>query len=318
MPVSASAQAVSIDVVAVGNPGNAGQLSGTGAPGGYGPAAVVGAVDYDYAIGKYDVTAGQYCAFLNAVAGNDPYGLYNSSMGSPAGCQITQHGTGGSYTYDFSGATTGDESDWANLPVNDVSWGDAARFVNWLQNGEPVGTLTGNPSLDGWLTEDGTYDLDGATTYDALMAVTRQAGSRWWLPTENEWYKAAYYDPDKPGGAGYWQYATATNKVPSNALLDPDPGDNANFYNTVGTPYYRTPVGAFENSISPYGTFDQDGDVWQWNETAVTSTSFGLRGGSYARRLGERPGRVLSELWQRPDECERQHRVPGGQRGVGR
>ena len=221
--------------------------------------------------------------------------------------------------YDFSGAPTGDESDWANLPVNDVSWGDAARFVNWLQNGEPTGTLTGSPSLDGWLTEDGTYDLDGATTYDALMAVTRQAGSRWWLPTENEWYKAAYFDPEKPGGAGYWQYATGTNKVPSNALLNPDPGDNANFYNTVGTPYYRTPVGAFENSISPYGTFDQDGDVWQWNETAVTSTSFGLRGGSWTP---DGSASVLAASYRSygsaPDERERQHRVPRGQCGVAR
>ena len=80
------------------------------------------------------------------------------------------------------------------------------------RTGEPVGTLTGNPSLDARLTEDGTYDLNGATTYAALMDVTRQPGSRWWLPTENEWYKAAYYDPKKPGGAGYWNFATGTNQ----------------------------------------------------------------------------------------------------------
>ena len=279
LPVSASAQAVSIALVPVGNPGNAGQLSGAGTGfGGYGPDAIVGGVNYDYAMGKYDVTAGQYCAFLNAVAAADPYALYCPDVDTnndSYGCNIKQSGVSGSYTYSVA-------SDWADRPVNFVSWGDAARFVNWLQNGQPVGTLTGNPSLDGRLTEDGTYDLDGATTYDALMAVTRNPSARWWLPTENEWYKAAYYDPQKPGGPGYWNFATGTNGFPSNVLTTPDPGNNANYYDTIGGPYWRTPVGAFTNSKSPYGTFDQDGNVWQWNETAVTSTSFGLRGGSFA------------------------------------
>ena len=73
---------VVIETVPVGNPGNAGELSGSGAgaPGGYGPDRICGAVDYVYNIGKYEVTVGQYTEFLNAVAATDPFGLYDSRM----------------------------------------------------------------------------------------------------------------------------------------------------------------------------------------------------------------------------------------------
>ena len=93
---------VVIDTVPVGNPGNPGELSGEGA-GGSGTDRICGAVAYTYNIGTSEVTAGQYCAFLNAVAATDTYGLYNTVMDSVSwGCQITRNGSDGNYTYDFS------------------------------------------------------------------------------------------------------------------------------------------------------------------------------------------------------------------------
>src|SRR5262249_17847780 len=152
-----------------------------------------------YNIGKYEVTVGQYTAFLNAVAKADPYGLYKTpSPDSAVPSQVvTIQRTGSSPNFSYSVV-----ADWANRPVTEVSWGDAARFANWLANGQPTGAES--PGT----TETGAYTLNGAITSPALMAVSRNAGAKWILPTENEWYKAAYYQPAAKGGDsdGYWAY----------------------------------------------------------------------------------------------------------------
>lgn len=82
---SSSTQAAS--VVSVGNAGNADHDTGYGEFGG---------VDYNYQIWKYEVTAGEYAAFLNTVASSDPYGLFNTNMdGGTAACGITRNGSSG-------------------------------------------------------------------------------------------------------------------------------------------------------------------------------------------------------------------------------
>ena len=173
-------------------------------------------------------------------------------------------------------------SDWANRPVNYVSWGDAARFANWMRNGQPTGPQNAST------TEDGSYGLNGATSDAALLAVKRKANATWVIPSEDEWYKAAYYDPAKPGGAGYWDYPTRTDTLPSNVLaLTGTNNANYNDYDfengiehyTIGAPYYQTTVGDFACSPGPYGTFDQGGNVAEWNEQVVFDMAFSQRGG---------------------------------------
>ena len=296
--ITGTAQAVVvIETVTVGNPGNTGELSGAGA-GGYGPDRECGAVDYVYRIGKFEVTAGQYAQFLTEVAATDTYGLYNPSMDSdPEGCQITQNGTSGSFTYDFSGGT--DEApgstaaDWENRPVNYVDWGDAARFANWLHNGQPTG------AQDLTTTEDGSYYLNGAISDAELIAVTREPDATWVIPTEDEWYKAAYHYNDGVTG-NYFDYPTSSDSLPGSVNDSgnltgtgtpfteggTDPGNYATYDpdgdpNGIGSPYYRTEIGEWEKSISPYDTFDQGGNVFEWNEAVLDGSYRGLRGGSF-------------------------------------
>ena len=255
---------ITIDTVPIGNPGNANDPA-TGSH--------YGGVAYNFAIGKYDVTVGQYTAFLNAVAGVDSFGLYSPSMAtdtSTAG--IARSGVSGYYSYSVIGSP--------DQPVTYVNWGDAARFCNWLNNGQPG--LGGHAvPQDGDSTENGAYTLYTATTDAALNAVTRNVAAKWFIPSESEWYKAAFYDP---ATAHYWAYATGTNTPPTSAPPG-NVGNTANFlgpggHSAVDGPNHLTDVGAYAASPSSYGTFDQSGDVFQWTE-GLDGVYRHLRGGSW-------------------------------------
>ena len=275
-----SGAAVNIETVHVGNAGNAPDTRYE-TPG-------FGGVGYAYNIGRYEVTAGQYTEFLNAVAGVDTYNLYywGGMWSNALGCQIERYSGSGTLADPWRYRVA---ADWANRPVNFVGWDDAARFANWLHNGQPSG------AQDLTTTEDGAYFLNGATT-DEHLVVTRKADWKWAISTEDEWYKAAYYDP---GTGSYYDYPTSSDTAPGyvNDSGDlsgtgglfveggTDPGNYATHNGDGGTagigdPYYRTVVGEWENSGSPYGTFDQGGNVWEWNEAVLPWWHRGLRGGS--------------------------------------
>jgi sulfatase modifying factor 1 len=282
-----SASAITIDTVPVGDAGN---------PNDPATGNLYGGVNYAYSIGKYEVTIGQYTAFLNAVAATDTYSLYNTLMASNLNIAgIQRSGASGSYTYSLYGSP--------NHPIAYVSWGDAARFANWLHNGQPTG------SQNATTTEDGAYVLNGAVSEGTLSAVVRKPGAKWFIPSESEWYKAAYYQPGSMGGDsdGYWAYPMRTNNVPYSAVVPgttaPDQSRTGNFFDddSVANGYndgfaatgstsfsslqnYLTDVGAYESSSSFYGTFDQGGNVNELNEAlfVTRSGSFrGVRGGDW-------------------------------------
>ena len=264
------ARAVTIDWVRVGDPGNTADTE-------YGS---FGSVADPYQIMKFEVTNSQYAAFLNAVAAtSDPYHLGAPNMfSSPRG--------GLARTIEYSGTqaitsyTT--KADMADKPVNFINWFRAARFANWLHNGQGSGS-----------TETGAYTLVGGQT--SGTAPARNPGAVYFIPTENQWYKAAYY---KGGGtnAGYWDYATQSDTAPTAVLsgstgigtagLGPDgyTGNFANYNNVAdwnGQDGNVTSVGT-NGGPGAYGTFDMSGNVYEWHDGNGQPAPWrGYRGGSY-------------------------------------
>jgi formylglycine-generating enzyme required for sulfatase activity len=269
------ARAVTIETVPIGYPGNPADTR-------YVPEGV-GSVPYRYRIGKTEVTNEQYIEFLNAVAKSDrsdQYALYRPNYYE----SIVRTGSNGNYSYSLrppENLENGGTYYFENKPAEFVSFSNAIRFANWMHNGQPTGPQ------DASTTEDGAYTLNGAITITQLKTVNRNPGARWWIPNEDEWYKAAYYDPEL---SVYYEYATGTNVAPDRNLPSSDTGNSANYARSEGTVgFVFTEVGAYTLSASPFGTFDQNGNVDEWNETKfLADNQRGYRGGSvYTDRFHE-------------------------------
>lgn len=166
-------------------------------------------------------------------------------------------------------------------PVTEVSWYGAAQFCNWLTTGDKyTGAYaftfnTGETAITG-VSIDRTYRNDDGVAYV--------------IPNENEWYKAAYYDPIKDGTGGYWLYGTGEDIGPTPL---PDGGG------TTGAVYSRYPSGTYPSlaypesvllagSSSVYGTIAQSGNAFEWIEDYYSSSNGNRvrRGGSFENNEG--------------------------------
>jgi len=250
-PRSVSADPLSGMLMAfIDEPGNTDDTSG------------LGGVSYSYRLAVHEVSNTLYVEFLNAVAVSDPNGLYADIMTSSDRGGILRTGSPGSYTYSI-------KPNFHDKPANGYSWYDAARFCNWLHNGKPSGDQ--GPTT----TDDGAYDmsLPGGQ-------IVRKLGAKYFIPTHDEWYKAAYHDPLDPGAdAGgtpnYWLYPMRSDSAPTLALATPvgdvaNPGSNvanmdksADWNDENGN---VTTIGG-TSSISPWGLHDMAGNINEPTET---------------------------------------------------
>ena len=198
-----------------------------------------GAVGYEYGIGKFEVS-------------EDMINKFNASQS----LQITKDTRG------------------TNKPATSVSWNEAARFVNWL-NTSTGGfaaykfTTSGvNDDIALWTTAD-TLDYDSANPYRSKRAT-------YVLPSYNEWYKAAYYDPSN---STYYDYTTGSNTAPT--AVASGTGAGTAVYNGQSGPADVTQAGG----LSPYGVMGLGGNVREWEESSQdlanssVSSSRGFRGG---------------------------------------
>ncbi|RNC80971.1 MAG: hypothetical protein ED559_03990 [Phycisphaera sp.] len=226
-----------------------------------------GAVAREYRIGTYEVTNTEYVEFLNAVAASDPNELYTSVMTTSLRGGILRTGEPGSYMYSV-------KPNFADKPASGFSWLSAARYCNWLHNGKRVG------SQGPLTTETGAYNMGRP-----IEQIVRLPGARWFLPSENEWYKAAYFDPGSGAGGNsyYWMYPTSADTIPVQARSDSlgtvvNPGANvANYARGVdwnGTdcddpsvPCGNVSAVGSAGSTSPLGCFDMGGNIYEWTDT---------------------------------------------------
>ncbi len=213
------ANAFTMNFVSIGNPNNLADTAG--APDKF------GAVAYSYRMGTYEVSEDM----INKANTAGVLGITKVTLGT-------------------------------NKPATSISWDEAARFVNWLNvssgsvaaykfSAQPGGAgYSANANAVLWSVNDSGYNA---------ADPIRNSNAKYFLPNGNEWYKAAYYDPNKPGGAGYWDYASGSDTAPTAVAS----GTSGAVYNQAG-PADITSAGG----LSPYGTMGQGGNAFELTETS--------------------------------------------------
>ncbi len=237
-----------MEFVTIGNPGNAADTTGAPNP--------AGAVGYTYGIGKFEVSRAMV----------DAYNLNPGVVAITLDNMLSFGGNG------------------ANRPATGISWNEAARFVNWLNTSS--GGFAAYKFTTGGVNDDiALWDASDTLDYDPLNPY-RSLRATYVLPSFNEWYKAAYYDPNKSGGPGYWDYATGSDTAPTPVASGTGIGANGNneaVYNGQSGPADVTQAGG----LSPYAVMGLGGNVLEWEESSFDranssgSSSRGIRGGQW-------------------------------------
>ena len=235
--------AFNMEFVAIGNADNADDTTGSPTP--------AGKVEYAYQMGKYEVSRDM----VSKATAAGVLGITMSDMSSYGGNGV-------------------------NRPATGVSWNEAARFVNWLNTSEGYQaaynfTTSGvNDNISLWNAGDG-FALGGSSEN-----LFRHKDAQFWLPSMDEWYKAAYYDP---GSVTYFDFPNGSNTQPT-AVASGD-GTNEAVYDGQSGPADIMSAGG----LSPYGIMGLGGNVYEWEETNYSlnnslppgSSARGFRGGDW-------------------------------------
>ena len=262
-----------IDFVRITSPNNA-SWPGTTPPTPGDRAVGRGSVGYEYRIGKFEVTTAQWVEFMNAAL-DRPASDRLPHVSAPSfwgAASTTPQNAGGRRFVVPAGRGT--------LPTGNISWRTAAIYCNWLCNDKAS-------NREAFLS--GAYDVStftftpGGRFNDQL---TRSPGARYWIPSFDEWIKAAHYDENKLNSdgtrGGWWQYSNGTDQPfthgpPASALPAGDPrAGTANFgwqssdFTPLNLDPFNVALGAYAVT-SPYGLYDVAGATAEWTEEVFRS-----------------------------------------------
>ncbi len=227
-----------VEFVSIGNPGNVADLTGTPNP--------AGSVPYDYRMGQFEISEDM----INKANTLGSLGITKDTRG-------------------------------ADQPATSVSWNEAARFENWLNTStgslpaykfslQPgQGGYSASANIELWTPSDAGYNPNN---------LYRNSLATYFLPSVNEWYKAAYYSPS---GSVYFDYPTGSDTAPTPVASGTAAGTAV--YNGQPGPADITLAGG----LSLYGTMGQGGNVHEWEETdfdlvnGPSTDARGVRGGDW-------------------------------------
>lgn len=206
-----------------------------------------GSVNYEYAISRTELSAGQYLEFANAILPHwqgHPYELSG---------QFIQYSTLQNRFVVFSDAVN------QNYAEGMTFW-NAARYANWLHNGKVN---------EAWAFQTGAYDIPQLGNDPSLFdgnPIQRLPGAKYWIPSEDEWVKAVFWDTQKDGVGGYWPLPHGSD-VP---LMPGLPGEGET---PVGLGSYQDfPIGSYPDTQSPWGLVDVSGGWLELTDTAHVNT----------------------------------------------
>ena len=231
-----------MEFVTIGDPGNAPDTDVNARP------LNAGSVGYIYGIGKFEVSV-------------DMINKYNADFGLDNSLEITTDQLG------------------EKKPALSVSWNEAARFVNWLN------TSTGNHAAYKFTTSGvndniALWDASDTLDYDPLNPY-RSKRATYVLPSFNEWYKAAYYNPYN---STYYDFTNGSDTRPT-AVTD---GLSGAVYTESGEASPTGPADVDQaGGLSPYDVMGLGGNAWEWEESSVDlsnndgSLIRGVRGGNW-------------------------------------
>ncbi|MEC9374105.1 MAG: SUMF1/EgtB/PvdO family nonheme iron enzyme [Planctomycetota bacterium] len=205
----------------------------------------LGGVDYTYRMARSEVTVSQWLEFLNA------YKPYAEDPGDPnlVGRWIAPVPIGnGDVKYDAGGEEL-------TYPAT-AGWRYFARYANWLHNEKQ----TTAEAFESGAYDTSTFGVD--ENGDITDQATRSPGAKFWIPSLDEWTKAAHWDPEKNDGkGGYWLYPTTSDDEP----VGGPPGAGETSANWSG-PFVQLPVGSYPDTMSPWGLLDLSGGEREWME----------------------------------------------------